>query len=69
VELYFNKRRNQMLGNHGTLEPKVKELTGKSIVLEKMNRHAVKDGKSGRSSPVVKGDIQVLLNAFPFMFK
>ncbi|KAL9405741.1 hypothetical protein Peur_002713 [Populus x canadensis] len=54
VELYFNKRRNQMLGNPGTLEPKVKELTGKSIVLEKMNRHAVKDGKYGRSRPVVK---------------
>lgn len=43
-----------MLGNPGTLEPKVKELTGKSVVLEKMNRHAVKDGKLGRSSPVVK---------------
>ncbi|KAJ7011650.1 hypothetical protein NC653_001917 [Populus alba x Populus x berolinensis] len=54
VELFFNKRRNQMLGNPGTLEPKVKELTGKSVVLEKMNRHAVKDGKLGRSSPVVK---------------
>jgi len=55
-----------MLGNPGTLEPKVKELTGKSIVLEKMNRHAVKDGKFGRSSPVVKGDIQCAFKCISF---
>lgn len=66
MELYFNKRRNQMLGNPGTLEPKVKELTGKSVVLEKMNCHAVKDGKSGRSSPVVKGDIQCAFKCISF---
>ncbi|CAK7356605.1 unnamed protein product [Dovyalis caffra] len=55
VELFFNKRRNQMPGKHGTLKTNVKELSGKSGVMKKMDGRAVKDGKSGSSSnPVVK---------------
>lgn len=56
VEYFFNKRRDQRLINHQILKPNIKELTGKSRVLVKVDDHVVQVGKFGSSSLVVKGN-------------